>query len=75
MQTYCCVSPKAKNKRNRAKKRGPIIAEIKKNNLIDLYLRQLKHTTNLRFVKNLFTHVFTANRHGFWSSDQTARAR
>ena len=46
------------------KKRGPIIAEIKKNNLIDLYLRQLKHTTNPRFVKNLFTHVFTANRHG-----------
>ena len=42
--------PNEKNRRKRAKNLGPIIAEIKKNSLIDFYLRHSKHITNLRFV-------------------------
>ncbi len=53
--------PKMKKSRNRAKKRGPIIAEIRKNNLIDLPSGNLKSITNLRFVVH---HAFTATRHG-----------
>jgi hypothetical protein len=45
-----------KKTRNRAKKRGPIIAEIKKKNLIDSNLQHLKYITNLRFVRSVLSY-------------------
>ena len=42
--------PTMKKSKNRAKKRGPIIAETKKNNLIDLPSGASNSITNLRFM-------------------------
>jgi hypothetical protein len=57
--------PKMKKSRNRAKKRGPIIAAIRKNNLIDSPSGNLNLITNLRFAS---LHVLTATRHGILNS-------
>lgn len=54
------ATPRAKNSKKRAKKRGPISAEIKKNSLIDLFLR----IQNIPLSLVCMDQVFTANRQG-----------